>query len=451
MNTRWFSRMGCAVAAAAAPLLSLGAQAEPVRIEADMAQPYVLAGAPQKGYLRVTLRGLRPAETTARPPVNLAIVLDKSGSMTGEKIDHARQAAIRALSMLGPNDVVSVVTYDDTVHVLVPATKLDDREYIYTQISQIQAGGSTALFAGVSKGAAEVRKFLDANHVNRVILLSDGLANVGPSSPGDLAELGTSLGREGIAVTTIGLGLDYNEDLMTKLAQASDGNHTFAEAPGDLERAFAREFGDVLSVVAQDVDVVIECADGVRPVRVLGRDANIVGQRVVTSMNQLYGDQEKYVFVEVELPKTDEVKQTDFAVATARVNYNDTVTRQAASGDARAVVQFTSSPETVERSTNAPVMASVVEQIAVSENVRALQLRDEGKLDEARQVLTSNTLFLMDNAAKYRSDRLKDYAESNEAQAQSVDKEEEWKVQRKVMREEQFQKTNQVDNTSSRP
>jgi Ca-activated chloride channel family protein len=397
------------------------------------------------------LRGLRPAETSVRPPANVSIVLDKSGSMTGQKIQYAIDAAIKALNMLGPNDIVSVITYDDTVRVLVPATKLDDREFIYTKISQIRAGGSTALFAGVSKGAAEVRKFLDRNHVNRVILLSDGLANVGPSSPGDLADLGTSLGREGIAVTTIGLGLDYNEDLMTKLAQASDGNHTFAEAPGDLERAFAREFGDVLSVVAQDVDIVIECADGVRPLRVLGRDARIVGTRVVTSMNQLYGDQEKYVFVEVELPNTAASSRPEFAVATARVNYNDTLTRQAAMGDARAVVQLTSSPETVEQRTNAPVMALVVEQIAVNENKRALELRDAGKLEEARRVLTSNSAFLQDNAAKYRSERLRDYAESNEVQAQSVDDDAEWKVQRKVMREEQFQKTNQVDNKSSQP
>jgi Ca-activated chloride channel family protein len=429
----------------------IGADAEPVRIEADMAQPFVLAGPAQKGYLRVTLRGLRPAHTSARPPANVAIVLDKSGSMTGQKIEHARDAAIRALSMLGPNDIVSIVTYDDTVHVLVPATKLDDRDYVYSKIGQIQAGGSTALFAGVSKGAAEVRKFLDENHVNRVILLSDGLANVGPSSPGDLAELGTSLGREGIAVTTIGLGLDYNEDLMTKLAQASDGNHTFAEAPSDLDRAFAREFGDVLSVVAQDVDIVIECANGVRPVRVLGRNANIIGQRVVTSMNQLYGDQEKYVFVEVELPKTDDSSSPEFAVATARVNYNDTLTRQAASGDARAIVQLTQSPETVEQRTNAPVMALVIEQIAVNENIRALELRDAGKLEECKEVLSSNSQFLQDNAVKYRSERLRDYAESNEFQAQSVDDEEGWKLQRKVMREEQFQKTNQVDNKSSTP
>ena len=271
--------------------LSLGgtaASAEQVTLEVSMGHPVVLAGSPQKAYLRVSLTGIELPDKSRRTPVNVAIVLDKSGSMTGEKIANARRAAIKAIGMLEPNDIVSVVTYDDTVHVLVPATKVADRDQIFAAIERIQAGGSTALFAGVSKGAAEVRKFLDKNRVNRVILLSDGLANIGPSSPGDLAELGTSLGRESISVTTIGLGLDYNEDLMTQLAQKSDGNHMFAQNAGDLEWIFAREFGDVLSVVAQDVEIVIDCERGIRPIRCIGRDADIVGQRVITSMNQLY-------------------------------------------------------------------------------------------------------------------------------------------------------------------
>src|SRR4029450_1790476 len=90
-------------------------------------------------------------------------------------------------------------------------------------------------------GAAAVRKFLDRQRVNRIILLSDGQANVGPSSPGDLGNLGASLIKEGISVTTLGLGLDYNEDLMTQLARRSDGNHYFIENSSDLARRFGYE------------------------------------------------------------------------------------------------------------------------------------------------------------------------------------------------------------------
>ncbi|MCH7908497.1 MAG: VWA domain-containing protein [Candidatus Hydrogenedentes bacterium] len=441
-----------ALAALVATALSFSATAEQVRLGAAMGQPTILVGDAQKGYLRISLTGMKLPKESRRTPVNLAIVLDKSGSMTGEKIANAKAAAIKAVSMLQPDDIVSIVAYDDTVKVLVPATKVADRDYIFAGIERIQAGGNTALFAGVSKGAAEVRKFHSRNRVNRVILLSDGLANVGPSSPGDLAELGTSLIREGISVTTIGLGLDYNEDLMTKLAQKSDGNHMFAEKASDLEWIFARELGDVLSVVAQDIEITIECHGGIRPIRILGRDAEIVGQRVTTIMNQLYSDQVKYVFLEVELPATfDRIKLVDaqsgtggpeLQVADVRVRFNNTLTQREVTDSAPVFVELTNSPETVEKRTNAAVMASVIEQIGVERNIAAVQLRDEGKVEEARQALVSNTVFLIENAEKYDSEALREYGVKNKLAEENLD-DDSWRHQRKVMKEEQHAITNQ--------
>src|SRR6185295_2090029 len=179
---------------------------------------------------------------------------------------------------------------------------MSDPLVLRAAIERLSAGGNTALFAGVSKAAAEVRKFLDRQRVNRIILLSDGQANVGPSSPTDLGNLGASLIKEGISVTTLGLGLDYNEDLMTQLARKSDGNHYFIENSSDLARKFGYEFDDVLSVAAQELTVKISCGPGVRPVRVLGRESDITGQTVTTYLNQLYGNQEKYILLEIETP-----------------------------------------------------------------------------------------------------------------------------------------------------
>ena len=101
-----------------------------------------------------------------------------------------------------------------------------------------------------------------------MILLFDGLANVGPSSPADLGRLGKAFLKEGISVTTVGVGNDFNEDLMTQLSQTSDGNHYFVETSSDLPRIFAQELGDVLSVVARKVVVEIECPEGIRPIRI---------------------------------------------------------------------------------------------------------------------------------------------------------------------------------------
>ena len=244
--------------------------ARSVELTVAVCHPLIIASQKQTAYVKVGLTGVPVTEARERAPVNVAIVLDRSGSMAGQKLEQAKEAAIQAIARLERNDIVSVVAYDDTIQVLMPATRARNKEEIFQAIRRLRPGNTTALFAGVSKGAAEIRKFLETNQVNRVVLLSDGLANVGPSSSAALASLGASLAKEGISVTTLGLGLDYNEDLMVALARASDGNHAFVENAVDLTRIFGFEFKDVLSAVARDVQITITCAPDVRPVRVLG-------------------------------------------------------------------------------------------------------------------------------------------------------------------------------------
>ena len=282
--------------------LTTSAGARTIDLQVNLGTPVMEAGKNQKTFLKVGLRGFDLPQESDRAPVNMAIVLDRSGSMAGEKLARAREAAIKAIGLLQSGDIVSVVTYDSVVNVVVPATKVSDKQSIYRAIRRIRDGGSTALFAGVSKGASEVRKFLDKTRVNRVILLSDGLANVGPSTPSELGQLGASLGKEGISVTTIGLGLGYNEDLMTQLAGMSDGHHAFVQNSADLNRIFAAEFNTALTVVANQFNIIIRCADSIRPIRVLGRQAQIIGQEVHINLNQLSSNQEKFVMLEVEVP-----------------------------------------------------------------------------------------------------------------------------------------------------
>lgn len=403
-----------------------------IDLDAAMGSSKMLAGQKQTGYLRVAMTGFEQENPEERAPVNVAFVLDKSGSMQGEKIRHAKDAAILAIDKLHNDDIVSVVLYDSVVQVLVPATKVSDRDAIYNAIQRIEANGSTALFAGVSKGADELKKFLDKNRVNRIVLLSDGLANVGPASSDELGELGQSLGAEGIAVSTIGLGLGYNEDLMVQLAQSSDGNHMFAEQPADLEVAFRSEFGDVLSVVAQDVDVTITCTDGIRPIRVIGREADIEGQKIHLSLNQLYSEQTKYVIVEVEVPAHDVGHHV--AIAEAAVSYRNMTTGDKQTVTKVTMVEMTDSQDVVDASVNKAVMEAAVRQIGVERYALACDLRDQGRIEEAKHLLETNVIWFVDNATSLNSAFLLEDAATNEA-AQSNLGSEDWKRQRKVMKD----------------
>ncbi|QDT49822.1 von Willebrand factor type A domain protein [Symmachiella dynata] len=420
---------------AAVTLIGSTVQAGQVKLDVSMAQPTLIAGKKQTAYLKVGLTGFKFQSDKERPSVNVALVLDKSGSMKGEKINRAREAAISAIERLNENDIVSVITYDATVNVLVPATKLTDKKQIIEKIKSIGAGGSTALFAGVSKGAGELRKFLDSERVNRIILLSDGLANVGPKSPSELGDLGRSLGKEGIAVSTMGLGLHYNEDLMVQLAQNSDGNHIFIKDAADLVKIFNYEFDDVLSVVAQEVAITITCENGVRPVRMLNGDAEINGQTVVVGINQIYSEQEKYVLLEVEIPAAK--PEETLKVAAVNVSYANMQTNTTDRLSSEVSVNFSENIADVQKSLNHDVMEQAVLQVANRANGFATQLRDQGDIEGARQVLINNSVYLGENGELLGSELLMLRCATNKEQSKKLD-EKDWKFNRKQMRRFQY-------------
>lgn len=411
--------------------------AKQIKLDVALGHPTMHIGEGPKGqnHLRIALTGFELPSEKQRMPVNVAIVIDKSGSMQGEKIEQARRAAVHAVERLRDSDIVSVITYDSSVSVVLPATKASDRASIVAKINGIQAGGNTALFAGVSKGAAELRKFLDSKRVNRVILLSDGLANVGPSSPAELEELGESLIKEGISVSTLGLGLGYNEDLMSRLALASSGNHVFIEDAENLVQVFQNEFDDVLSVVAQKIRIQVKLAEGIRPVRVLNYPADITGQKVSIDLGQLYSNQERYFVLEVEVPYGEHGGST--SLAEVSVEYMNMVTETIDKLSSAVQVKFSNSQELADKDIDKEVLAACVIQIANERNREATKLRDSGKVEAARQVLLDNASFLNSNYLSLGLDDLKLRCELNTEQASKLDAKD-WSANRKLMVEEQY-------------
>jgi Ca-activated chloride channel family protein len=409
------------------------------RVETD--RRLLPADETQNIIVKVTLDALKPAETTSRPAVNLAIVLDRSGSMTGQKLEKAKKAAIEALRRLGKQDIFSVIIYDHNVETIVPAQPAHNTEWIEAKIRQIQAGGNTALFGGVSQGASEIRKNIGGEYVHRIILLSDGIANVGPSTPEDLGRLGAALIKEAISVTTVGVGTDYNEDLMARLSQNSDGNSYFVESSRDLPRIFAAELGDVLNVVAKKVHVIIECPEGITPVKIIGRDGRIKGRSVELSMNQLYGGQEKYALVEIQLRGGKNGQEME--IAKARVSYDNpfTLKRETASGLVRA--QFSDDFKKIEKSTNVEVKREYELNRNALEQERAIGFSDKGQIPSAVQTLKSSAEKLKDFGMKYDDREVLDEAAEMEAQAERLEAEGMTQKSRKELRTKSYQIKNQ--------
>jgi Ca-activated chloride channel family protein len=338
-----------------------------------------------------------------------------------------------AINRLQPTDIASVVIFDQSVDVLVPAQPIVDANLFTDLIRRVQARGSTAIHAGVLTGAGEVRKLKSPGRLNRVVLLSDGQANVGPSQPEAFAALGRGLLAEGISVSTIGLGLGYNEDLMLALARASDGNHAFARDPSDLITIFNREFNDVLASCAQTVAIDVELNPGVRAVRALSRDGTIAGSRAQFRMNQVYAATEHYVLLEVEIDGSAAIAGEQ-ELGVVKVGYTQAANARTLTAAIRG--RFTSSDAEIKAGADGKVAEAVVEQVVLERGRAAVALRDAGKFDEAQSLLQQNALDIKAYAATAASPNMQllDLGRQYEALSVAPRTEQQAGEQRKTLR-----------------
>ena len=212
--------------------------------------------------VKLTAPRNRGGKTATRPPVNVAFVLDRSGSMAGSKLALAKYAVERALQGLLPTDHFSVVTYDDKVETVVgsrPATTAN-KEKARIRLQDVDARGTTDLHGGWTRGADEIRKHPADDAINRCLLLTDGLANVGVVDPGLLTACATDLRASGVATSTFGVGADFDESLLQSLADAGLGHFYYIEAPEQIPDLMTSELGELLETVAREVVVDIKHA-----------------------------------------------------------------------------------------------------------------------------------------------------------------------------------------------
>lgn len=233
-------------------------------------RPAVAADGTTTLDLLITVRSPEqpPAANRHRPPLNLALVIDRSGSMSGSKLSHARKAARFLAGELSERDRLAIITFDDEVKVLVPSQPVRDPLLFISAINTIHSGGSTALFDGWLAGATQVANQLDPQGLNRVLLLSDGQANQGLTDASAIAAKVEGLTQRGISTSAFGLGSGFDEDLMGAVAAAGDGTLAQIETPQQLADLYASELNGLASTVGRKVSLGIRARDGARLVDV---------------------------------------------------------------------------------------------------------------------------------------------------------------------------------------
>ncbi len=370
----------------------------------------VYSGGLREVIVQVEIEARKP-ERGHRVPMNLALVLDRSGSMQGAKIEKARQASCVAVDQLDDDDIFSLVIFDNETELLLPAERIGGsrhRDELKSTIDRIRPRGGTALHAGVTMGARQVRKNLDKERVNRVILLSDGIANVGPSRTSDLAALGRELRGEGIAVTTIGLGDDYNEDLMTALAEASSANYYYVKDAEKLPGIFAEELGVARSLLARGVTIRITVPDGVRLREIIGRpEIECRDRGADITLPELFGAEKRRFLARCVV---EEKRSEPLDVAAVELSYETAGGSRAPAQSQTANVKFTDEAP----KSDASLRPEVAREVSVAGNrlakERAVKLADEGRAPEAADVLRHQAIA---NSAAPAPAQLPELAEEN--------------------------------------
>jgi len=320
-----------------------------------------------------------------RTSLNLSLVLDRSGSMQGKKLANVKDATRLLVNQLAKEDIFSLVIFDDKVKKLIAPVRIGDSHDLESVISGIRTGGSTYLSGGFEAGCALAGENKGEGYVSRVMLLTDGLANVGIRDPEQLAALAGKMQKEGITTTTIGVGDDYDESMLGRIAEHGGGGSYFIETPDDAPGVFTEELGCLLSLSATDCEIrFVSEAEGVR----FGQlNSYKVGEGGAFLIGDVYGGKKKTLMLELELPRLDVAEEV--RVGRFELSYRDTtmVPAETKSITLPATLSVIPAAEFAGTTPDYEVTLQACFLVVAHAKAESLALADKGRYAEAADLL----------------------------------------------------------------
>lgn len=330
-------------------------------------------------------------QTGQRSPMDLSLVIDASGSMAMEnRLEHAKVAASSLLETLRDGDIVSIYAFSDQVYEFAPPTVVNaqTRAGLMQAVGRIETLGGTNLFAGLSAGESRVMGAPASHSVRRVIVISDGMANIGPSTPEELGMVAASGTDHGVQVSAIGVGLQYDERTLGALAVRSSGRLYHLEQPGQMATILRTEFDRLQQTVASDAYVEFVPAQGVQ----LMQEQSMPGQlqsngNYRVPLGSLFSGQHRELLVRTRITAN---RAGNLPMATARLVYRDPSGAHAEHTQSLAVnVNATQDAAALAptRSRDPRVGAMVASNEVAQAQLRAVQLLNEGHAQQAADQL----------------------------------------------------------------
>lgn len=270
-----------------------------VRLEANTDRGFYREGARSEIYVEARVRLETPAEdVTPAAGRNIAFVVDRSGSMAGEPVQALRQALAGAIEMLAERDTFAVVAFGSEVETLIPAQRRDQASDLAAQLAALEPAGGAALYDALNQGAAQLRRYAGPGTINHLVLVTDGPPTKGPREFDDFFRLADVFAREAITLSTLGVGGDFDEDLLAGLARSGHGTFRYVDTAAKLPEVLAAEINPLSGAAAHDVELTIAFKPYFDAPESHGWDvANVSGDAVTFHFPHVFATRELTVLV----------------------------------------------------------------------------------------------------------------------------------------------------------
>lgn len=273
-----------------------------MKLNAHIDVELVAVEQPDELTVLLELRAPEAPHADQRPPAAVQVVLDRSGSMSGERLEAAQRALVALVDRLDPSDRFGVVAFDDTADVIVPAGPVAQKAALKRAIAALSPGGMTNLSGGLLRGLREAKRVATGAGAT-LLLVSDGHANEGIIEPDRLGAVAAKARTDGITTSTVGIGLDYDETLLAALARAGQGGHAFAEDGDAAAAAVAGEVDGLLSKTVQAASLTIRPTGDVEAIT-LWNDlpSHLIEGGVAVELGDMWAAEERKVLVTLAVP-----------------------------------------------------------------------------------------------------------------------------------------------------
>jgi len=362
-----------------------------VRFFSALSSPYFLKNTKGEstGYLYLEAKAKKyvSESTSKRLPLNICLVLDRSGSMSGEKIEYVRRTAAFVVDNLQSEDILSIVTYETNVEVEFSSSQILNKELIKNKIKKITVGGSTNLSGGLLEGYKQVKSTFKPGYVNRVLLLSDGLANVGITDPNHLNTIVSGKAKtEGITLSTFGVGADFNEDMMTNLAEYGSGNYYFIDSADKIPQLFDQELKGLISVVAQNMKLELILPQGVVIDQIFGYPYTVEKGILKIDYRDVFSEDVKGVLVRFKRTRP----LADSCIFSSFVQFDDALTGQQKRLESKIINLRVTDSSLISKSMDGLVDNQIVLFEANEVLKEAALEADKGNYQSARNLISQN-------------------------------------------------------------